>query len=100
MQLSTHFLSGLCIALGFLLFYKLNFKKSIAIGLIFFTVGLGIGMHEHLAEDAPYYGIDMYMERVVYVREYESMPWRQALCQIIVNDDDDTSCNEKYGRIK
>ena len=94
MQFINHPLSALSLSVGFLLFYKLNFKKTIAIGMIFFLVGLGIGMHEHLNQDSVYYDKTMYMDRVVYLKEYESMPMSTALCIMFSNDDND-NCREE-----
>ena len=84
----NHFLSALAISIGFLLFYKLNFRKNVALGLIFFLMGLGIGMHEHLAQDEVTYPKDDYLRRIVYLEEYENTPKKDALCVFIFNNHD------------
>jgi len=78
--------------IGFLIFYRLNFKKSIAIGLIFFLVGLSIGMHEHLAEDEVAYSRQGYLDSVVYVKEHNKTSVKEALCLFVYNSND--VCNK------
>jgi len=92
MQVINHFLFGLCISVGFLIFYSIPFKKKVALMLMFFLVGLGFGMHQHLAQDEVAYSQEQFMDNVVHVKEHPKTPWREAVCLIIYNDN--VICNK------
>jgi len=91
----NHFLAGLSLGIGFLIFYFIPFKKKIALLLIFLLVGLGIGMHEHLAQDEVAYSREGFLDNVVFVKEHPKTPFKEAICLIIFNNEE--RCNKYKG---
>ena len=87
MHFISHFLSGLCISLGFILFYSLPFKKKTALLLVFLLGGLSIGMYQHLMiQDAIYYSTEGFMNNCVYMHVRGTTPALYALCLVVFNN--------------
>jgi len=60
--------------------------------LIFFLVGLGFGMQQHLMQDSIYNGKDC-VEQYISFTEHPKTTFKQAICLIIYNNN---SVCDKY----